>query len=68
MQNYLSLLCALMHFVQALTLLPEVNLTHCKFGYFLIFMVGLYFPRSFTLLQATAYFLPQIEHCFGIIL
>jgi len=38
---------ALIHFVQALTLLPEGKVTHCKLGYFLDFLVGLYFPRSF---------------------
>jgi len=31
--------------------LPEGNLTHCKLGYFLFLMVGLYFPRSFLSFQ-----------------
>jgi len=42
-----GLFIVLMHFVQAFILvLPRV--THCKFGNFLLFVVGLYFPRSLT--------------------
>jgi len=41
----------LIHLVQAKTLLPEGNLVHCKLGYFLFLMVGLYFPRSFLSFQ-----------------
>jgi hypothetical protein len=57
-----------MHLVQAITLLPEANLTHCKFGYFLFLAVGLYFPRSFFNFQTKIDFLPQIVHCFAIII
>ena len=55
-----------MHLVQALTLSPEGNLTHCKLGFCFLLIVGLYFPRSFTLRQAKIYFFPQIEHCLAI--
>ena len=58
----------LIHLVQASTLLPEANLTHCKFGYFLFLVVGLYFPRSFFNFQTKIDFLPQIVHCFAIII
>ncbi len=40
-----------MHLAQAFTLLPEANFTHCKFGYFLLFAVGLYLPLSFLSFQ-----------------
>ena len=65
-ENYLRLANALMHFVQAKTLLPEGNLTHCKLGFFLFLMVGLYFPLSLTLLPTIIDLLPQIAHCFSI--
>ena len=65
-KHYFFFPIALIHFVQAFTLLPEGKRTHCKFGYFLFLMVGLYFPRSFLSFQTTAYFLPQIVHCLAI--
>jgi len=49
--------------VQAKTRLPDANLTHCKFGYFLFLMVGLYFPLNFTLLPTITPPFPQIAHC-----
>ena len=52
-----------MHLVQAKTLLPEGKRAHCKLGYFLFLMVGLYFPRSLTLLQTIIPLFPQIAHC-----
>jgi len=55
-----------MHLVQAKTRLPEGNLVHCKLGYFLLLVVGLYLPRSFTRRQTTIDDLPQIEHCLDI--
>jgi hypothetical protein len=55
-----------MHLVQALTLLPEGNLTHCKLGFFLFLTVGLYFPLSLTLLPTIVDFFSQIAHCFAI--
>jgi len=58
---------ALIHLVQAKTRLPEGNLTHCKFGYFLFLMVGLYFPLNFTLLPTITPPFPQIAHCFAIV-
>ncbi len=64
--NYFRFESALMHLVQALTLLPEGNFAHCKLGYFLFLIVGLYFPRSFTCFQTTTYFFPQIVHCLDI--
>ena len=68
---------ALIHLAQAKTLFPrkrawsprgftpEANLTHCKFGYFLFLMVGLYFPLNFTLLPTITPRFPQIAHCFA---
>jgi len=64
---YFLLAIALMHFAQAFTLFPEANLTHCKFGYFLFLMVGLYFPLNFTLLPTITPRFPQIAHCFAIV-
>lgn len=55
-----------MHWAQALTRLPDGNLTHCKFGYFLILQVGLYLPRSLTSLVDICDPLPQIKHVLGI--
>ena len=57
--NYLFFPIVLMHLVQALTLFPDNNLTHCKLGYFLFLLVGLYLPRSFFLTTATIDFFPQ---------
>lgn len=57
-----------MHFAQALTLLPDVNFTHCKLGYFLFLMVGLYLPRSFFNFQTSIDPFPQIAHCLAIYL
>ncbi len=42
--------------------------THCKLGYFLFLVVGLYFPRSFILRPKILLPFPQIEHCFFIYL
>jgi len=56
----------LMHFVQAFTLLPEANLTHWRFGFFLVFVVGLYLPLSLTLFQTIRVFFPQIAQTFAI--
>jgi len=50
---------------QAKTRLPEGNFNHCKFGYFLILAVGLYFPLSFTSLVPIAECFPQIEQIFS---
>jgi len=55
-----------MHLVQAKTLLPEASRVHCRLGYFLLFEVGLYLPRSLTLRQAMTEDFAQIEHCFSI--
>jgi len=55
-----------MHLVQALTLLPDAKVTHCKLGYFLFLMVGLYFPRSFFNLPTILPRFPQIAHCLAI--
>jgi len=55
-----------MHLAQAKTRLPEDKRTHCKFGYFLFLMVGLYFPRSFISRQTITDPFPQIAHCFAI--
>jgi len=51
-----------MHLVQALTLLPEGKRSHCKLGYFLDFLVGLYFPLSFLSFQTMVEVFPQIAH------
>ena len=45
--SYFILAIFLMHFVQALILLPLAKVVHCKFGYFLVLLVGLYLLRSF---------------------
>jgi len=39
-----------MHLAQALTLWPEVKVTHWRFGCFLVLLVGLYLLISFFLL------------------
>ena len=57
-----------MHFVQAFAFLPEANLTHWRFGFFLVFDVGLYLPLSFTLFQTIRVFFPQIEQTFAILI
>jgi hypothetical protein len=56
-----------MHFAQAKTLLPEGNLVHCKFGFFLTLAVGLNFPLSFTRVFPIDDFFPQIEQIFSAI-
>ena len=68
-----------MHLVQAKTRLPRKGiafrgdvvfkgiLTHCKLGYFLLLVVGLYFPRSFFSFQTTVDFLLQIGQTFAIL-
>jgi len=55
-----------MHLVQAFTLLPEANLTHCRLGNFLLFEVGLNLPRSFLSRHTIWDDLPQIAHWFDI--
>ncbi len=61
-----------MHLAQAKTLfpafLPKGKRTHCKFGYFLNFWVGLYLPLSFTRVVAIADFFLQIEQIFSAII
>ncbi len=57
----------LIHLVQALTRLPLARRTHCRLGYFLFLVVGLYLPRSFLRTVATIDFLPQIAHRLAII-
>jgi len=52
---------ALMHLAQALTLLLFANFTHCKFGCFLFFVVGLYLLLSFFLTVTTTDFLLHIS-------
>ena len=56
----LRLASVLMHLVQALTLLPDANLTHWRLGYFLFLTVGLYFPLNFFSRQTIVDVLPQI--------
>lgn len=51
-----------MHFTQAFMRLPEGKVTHCKLGYFLFVVVGLYLPLSLTRVTDLIDFLPQIAH------
>ncbi len=55
-----------MHLAQAKILLPEARRTHCKFGYFLTFEVGLYLPLSLTRVFPIEDFFLQIEQTFSI--
>jgi len=55
---------ALIHLAQARTRFPENKRTHCKFGYFLSFWVGLYLPLNFTKVVDIPDFLPQMEQIF----
>ena len=55
-----------MHFVQALTLLPDAKVTHWRLGCFLLLMVGLYLPLSFVNLQTILPFLLQIAQTLAI--
>jgi len=61
-----------MHLAQANTrlpvFLPETKRTHCKFGYFLILEVGLYFPLNLTRVTDIADFFLQIEQTFSIVI
>ena len=66
--TYFLLPIALIHLAQALTLLPDAKRTHCKFGLFLFLTVGLYFPRSLILRQASIEPFPQIVHCFMVLI
>jgi len=51
---------ALIHFVQAFTLFPEGNFTHCKLGYCFLFVVGLNLVAlNLTLRQTIFDFFPQ---------
>jgi len=52
-----------MHLVQALTLLPDPKVTHCRLGYFLFLTVGLYLPLSFFKRHDTIDVFLQIAHC-----
>jgi hypothetical protein len=56
----------LMQLVQAKTLLPEGNLVHCKLGYCLFLVVGLYFPLSFFRTHTKVDDFPQSAHCLAI--
>jgi len=57
----------LIHLAQAKTRLPEGKRTHCKLGYCLLFIVGLYFPAlNLTLRQTNFPLFLQKEHCFAI--
>jgi hypothetical protein len=51
-----------MHLVQAFTRFPETKRTHCKLGYFLTLVVGLYLPLSFFFCQTRVEVFPQMEH------
>ena len=61
-----------MHFAQALTLAPKRNpnfaavsadkRSHCRLGFCVRLIVGLYFPLSFTSRQARFLIFPQIAH------
>lgn len=55
-----------MHLAQAKTRLPDGKRVHCKFGYFLIFEVGLYFPLNLTRVTPIAECFLQIEQTFSI--
>jgi len=68
---------ALMHFAQAITLLPANStyffllvstgtVNHCKLGYFLFFGLGLYLEINFLNCLPIKEDLPQIEHSFSI--
>ncbi len=63
---YFVLANALIHLVHAKTRLPARVLAHCKLGYFLFLMVGLYFPLSFFNLQTIMVDFPQISQVFVI--
>jgi hypothetical protein len=57
----------LIHLAHAKTRLPDDNLSHCKLGYCLLFIVGLNFPAlNLTLRQTIFDFFPQIAHCLAI--
>jgi len=56
-----------MHFAQAKTRFPELNLAHCRFGYFLFLTVGLYLPLSFLRRHTIIDDFLQIAHFFVII-
>lgn len=49
-----------MHLAHAKTRSPFCVRIHCKLGYFLIFCVGLYFPRNLTKDQDIPDFLEQM--------
>ena len=77
-ENQFLLERVLIHLVQAKILLPANSLNflcfiprgiraHCKFGYLLILVLGLYFPLSlFSCLNFCEVF-PQTRHSFAII-
>lgn len=58
----------LIHLVQALTFFPLFKFTHCKFGYFLFLVVGLYLLRNFFRVTVTIDFFPQIAQTRDMIL
>jgi len=66
--DYFLFAIAFIHFVQAKTLFLEGNLTHCKLGYFLFLVVGLYLPLNFTSRQASIDFFPQIVQTLDIVI
>ena len=57
-----------MHLAQARILFPEGNFIHWRLGYFLVFTVGLYFPRSFLNFRTIIDPLPHIVHFLDIYL
>ena len=57
-----------MHLAQARTLFPEGNLSHWRFGCFLTFDVGLYFPLNLTRVTFSDDFFPQIVQTFSAII
>jgi len=77
-RDYLVLDIAFIHFAQAKTLLPFKGSasfgdfisfgmsTHCRFGYFRFFVVGLYLPRSLRNFQTIVDVFSQIVQVFAI--
>lgn len=57
----------LLHFVQIRIFFPDGSLNFCKFGFCLLFTVGLYFPLNFILLQTTFVPFLQTAHFFAMI-
>jgi len=57
-----------MHLAHAKTLFPEARRVHCRLGRLLTFLVGLYFPLSFTNVLPIEDFFSQIEQIFSAII